>query len=258
MASSAAPVQPFLNERGFRAYFLAAQSSLLGSTIESVAIGWQIFSLRHSAFDLGMVGLTLFLPQLMLALPAGVLADRLDRRRICLGATAAEIAALLLFVALVQSRSEMRFAYFGAIALVGCARAVAVPAERALLVGVVAPSSFVRATALTTSVEQLVRVAGPVLGGGLIAVSATTAFAAAAVSFAVTSLGLFLLPAPRVEKRDREKPERRSAMDGIRFILNAKIILGAISLDLFAVLFGGAIALLPIYAVQILDVGPAG
>ncbi|MBV8263349.1 MAG: MFS transporter, partial [Candidatus Eremiobacteraeota bacterium] len=77
MAASAALVQPFLNERGFRAYFLAAQSSQLGSTIESVAIGWQIYSLRHSAFDLGMVGLTLFLPQLLLALPAGMLADRL-------------------------------------------------------------------------------------------------------------------------------------------------------------------------------------
>lgn len=250
-------MRQLFGERDFRAYFVARQSSVLAYSIEAVAIGWQIFSLRHQPFDLGLVGLTLFVPQLLLALPAGVLADRLDRRLICVVVAFAEIAALLLFVALSTAGSRSLAAYFSVVALIGIAQAIANPADRSLLVGVVQSHQYVRATALSSSVGQLVRVAGPALGGALIAIRAPLAFAAAAFFYAVAAGAFCFLPKLRAAHQS-EDSLLRSAVEGIRYIVSKKIVLGAISLDLFAVLFGGATALLPVYAVKILHVGPLG
>lgn len=251
-------MRKLFQQRDFVAYFVARQSSSLASSIEAVAIGWQIFSLRHQPFDLGLVGLTLFLPQMLLALPAGVLADRYDRRLICISVACTEIVALLGFVALVISRSRSLAAYFGVIALIGTAEAIKAPAERALLVALVKSDHYLRATAFSSSFGQVVRIAGPALGGALIAIRTPLAFAAAAVCYAIAALGFRFLPALKVEREDVGLSLLRSAVDGIRFIFAKKLVLGAISLDLFAVLFGGATALLPVYAVKILHVGPTG
>ena len=243
-------------EREFVAYFFARQCMSLGASIEDVAIGWQVYQLRHSAFDLGLVGLILFIPQLVLALPAGVVADRFDRRKLSTAMACLNAVGLGGLIALVLSGNRAIGWYFIAIAFIGTAQALAIPSQRALLAGIVAAHHFVRAYSLTSSVGQVIRVAGPALAGLLIAIRTPLAFAAAAASYVVAAFGFLLL-----ERRD-VAPGGPSvwhdAIEAVRFIVRRKVVLGAISLDLFAVLFGGATALLPIFAVKILHAGPTG
>ncbi len=245
-----------LRDREFLAYVVARQSSWLAYSLESTAVFWQIYSIRHHAFDLGLVGLILFVPQLALALPAGVLADRYDRRRICAGVAATEFAMLCVFVWLALSGSRSLWSYFTAIVVIGTVHAIGTPAERSLLANIVRPHHFVRAAALSSTIGQLITIGGPALAGLLLAIAAPWAFASAAIFYAVASFG-FLFLRERASTSDN-LPLWNAAVEGIRFIMQRQIILGAISLDLFAVLFGGATALLPIYASQILHVGAAG
>lgn len=242
--------------REFAAYFVARQSSLLAFSIEDVAVSWQIFQLRHSPLDLGLVGLVLFLPQLLLALPAGVLADRADRRLIIIASSCAEALGLAGFIALIALRVHSVSIYLGAVAFIGISHSLGIPAQRALLVNIVPKEQFVRAQALTSSIGQLVTIAGPALGGALIAVGTPIAFAAAAGAYVVATVAFTFLNRHVVEYDD--VPMLHAAMEGVRFIFRQRIILGAISLDLFAVLFGGATALLPVFATSILHVGPTG
>lgn len=242
--------------REFLAYFVARQTSLLAFSIEDVAVSWQIFALRHSPLDLGLVGLVLFLPQLLLALPAGVLADRVDRRRIIIASTIAEALGLAGFVALIVLRVHSVGIYLGAVAFIGIAHSIGIPAQRALLVNIVPKEQFVRAQALTSSIGQLVTIAGPALGGALIAIGTPIAFAGAAAAYIVATAAFTFLRKHVVEFED--VPMVHAAMEGVRFIFRQRVILGAISLDLFAVLFGGATALLPVFATSILHVGPTG
>jgi hypothetical protein len=248
-------MRALLRDREFAAYFAARQGARLGYSIETVAIGWQIYGLRHSALDIGLVGLALFLPQLLFALPAGMLADRFDRRIVCVACALGEMAAELGFVALVFEGSRSLALNLAAVAVIGTAHSIGDPAERALLAGIVRSERFVRAQALTTSVGQAITIVGPALGGVLIALGLPVAFTAAAAAYALAALAFSFL-APRATETASIEPG--AAIAGIRFIARHPVILGAISLDLFAVLFGGATALLPIYATQILHVGPIG
>lgn len=242
--------------REFYRYFAARQSAVAAYAIEDVAIGWQIYSLRHSALDLGLVGLILFLPQLLLALPAGVLADRFDRRAICVITSLAEALGLLLFAALIIFGIHAVGLYFLAVAFVGTAHAMGIPAQRSILVNVVARDAFPKAQALSSSVAQFIQVAGPAAGGVLIAFGTRYAFAAAALAYVLASSAFALLEPHRAETE--AGTGIHSALQGVRFIFSQRVILGAISLDLFAVLFGGATALLPVYATSILHVGATG
>ena len=242
--------------REFAAYFVARQTALLAFSIEDVAVSWQIFQLRHNPLDLGLVGLVLFLPQLLLALPAGVLADRADRRRIIVASSFAEGLGLAGFIALIVLRVHSVWIYLGAVAFIGVAHSMGIPAQRALLVNIVPKDAFVRAQALTSSVGQLVTIAGPALGGALIALGTPVAFGAGAVAYVLATAAFSFLRRHAVEYTD--VPMLEAALEGVRFIFNHRVILGAISLDLFAVLFGGATALLPVFATTILHVGPAG
>lgn len=250
-------MRQLFRDRHFLAYFVGLQSAGLGYTIGAVAISWQIFSLRHKPLDLGLVGLVLFLPSLLLALPAGVLADRFDRRAICMIVAVVECAALLLFVALTLANSHSLAAYFGVIAVIGVGEAIAAPADRSLLVGVVRPDQYLRANALSSSLMQFIRIAGPALGGALIAIRTPLAFAIAAACYVVATIGFAFLPRLKAEQIEGV-PLAKAAIEGIRYVFRKRTVLGAISLDLFAVLFGGATALLPVYAVSILHVGPTG
>ena len=229
---------------------------MVAFTIEDVAVSWQIFSLRHSTFDLGLVGLILFVPQLLLALPAGVLADRADRRRICMLTSLGEAAGLAGFVALVLLHVREPLWYFVAVAFIGTVHSLGIPAQRSLLVNTIPREQFTRAQALSSSVTQLIAVAGPALGGLLIAVSTAYAFAVAAFAYVAATVGFALLGRHRAEGTD--EPPLQAALAGVHFIFSKRIILSAISLDLFAVLFGGATALLPAFATQILHVGSIG
>lgn len=242
--------------REFAAYFVARQAGLLAFSIEDVAVSWQIFQLRHSPLDLGLVGLVLFLPQLLLALPAGVLADRADRRLIIIASSMGEALGLGGFVALIVLGVHSVWIYLGAVAFIGIAHSIGIPAQRALLVNIVPKERFVRAQALTSSIGQLIIIVGPALGGALIAVGTPVAFGAAAAAYVAATGAFTFLRRHAVEYED--VPMLHAAMEGVRFIFRRRVILGAISLDLFAVLFGGATALLPVFATQILHVGPTG
>ncbi len=242
--------------RDFLAYFAARQTGAIAYSIEHVAVGWQVFLLRHSALDLGLVGLSMFLPGLLLALPAGYIADRFDRKFVCLICVAGECGAMLLLTALALSKCKSLALYLAATFLMGTMHALVAPAERALLAGIVKAGDFVRAQAATSSISQLIAIAGPVAGGTLLIFGAPVAFAASALAYVLCVLAFAML-------RPRGTPDPQSvrwsdATGGIRYIFNHQIALAAISLDLFAVLFGGATALLPIYADSILHVGPGG
>jgi MFS family permease len=242
--------------REFTAYFIARQTGLLAFTIEDVAISWQIFQLRHQPLDLGLVGLVLFLPQLLLALPAGVLADRADRRAIIIWSTLAEAAGLGGFIALIALHVHSVWIYLGAVAFIGTAHSIGIPAFRSLLVNIVEKQHFVQAQALTSSIGQLVNIGGPALGGVLIAAGTPVAFACAVAAYVLATAAFLFLRCHVVEYEDT--PWLHAAVEGVRFIFRRRVILGAISLDLFAVLFGGATALLPVFATAILHVGPTG
>lgn len=242
--------------REFGAYFVARQTGLLAFSIEDVAVSWQIFQLRHNPLDLGLVGLVLFLPQLLLALPAGILADRADRRIIVIASSFTEALGLAGFIALILLREHSVGIYLGAVAFIGIAHSMGIPAQRSLLVNIVEKGQLVRAQALTSSIGQLVTIGGPALGGALIAIGTSVAFAASALAYVVATLAFTFLQRHVVDYEDVPVPQ--AAMEGVRFIFRQRIILGAISLDLFAVLFGGAVALLPVFATNVLHVGPTG
>jgi hypothetical protein len=244
-----------LRDREFVAYFAARQGGQLGYSIETVAIGWQIYGLRHNPLDIGLVGLVLFLPALLLAIPAGMIADRFDRRLVCVTCTVGEVIAELVFVGLVLAGSRSLAVNLAAVALIGIAHSIGDPSERAILAGIVHSDRFIRAQSMTTSVRAVVTVAGPSLGGVLIALGVPYAFLAAAAAYGLAGLAFWALT-PRATVDGTLEPG--AALEGIRFIAAHPVILGAISLDLFAVLFGGATALLPVYATQILHVGPIG
>jgi MFS family permease len=202
------------------------------------------------------VGLIAFLPQLLLAIPAGLIGDRLDRRLVCAGMATGALIGALLFLLLALRESQSVGAYLGVLAFYSTFDALGVPALRAMLPSIVTGERYVRASALLSAVSQFAVIGGPAIAGVLIAISPTFAFGTDAL-LQLVSLVAFLFLRPHV----RDEPAEslwESVVGGFRFVIDRKVILGAISLDLFAVLFGGATALLPIYATQILHVGATG
>ncbi len=199
----------------------------------------------------------LFLPTFVLSLPAGVAADRYDRTRIVTLGISTEALGSFAFVALVAEGERQVPAFLAVLAVIGIARAFTAPAERTLLPSILPASAFMRGTALYSSARELTVIGGPALGGVLVAFGTPVAFG---VSGALLVLAAGAFAFLRVERPVHEDgaPTMASALEGVRFILRRPIILGAISLDLFAVLFGGVTAILPIYADEILRVGPVG
>jgi len=240
-------------------YFVAFLSSDVASQILGIAVAWHVFTLHHRPFDLGLVGLTLFLPAVLLVLVTGIVADRYDRRTIVIIATVLEMAAALAFLALVLAHADRLWRYLAVVLVIGTARAFGAPAERGMLLSLVPADRFVRVSALYSAVRAFISIGGPALGGGLVALGTPVALASAAGLLAVAVIGLAAL---RLTRRPFAVPTGRTtlaeALGGLHFIRDQPIILAAISLDLFAVLFGGATALLPAYADVILSVGPVG
>lgn len=241
----------------FALFWSARVASTIAFQMQAVAIGWQIYALTGSALDLGLVGLAQFIPGFALSLIVGQIADRFDRRlilRLCQTIEALTIAMLALATAAGFVSVGLIFV---AIFVLGAARACEQPALQALLPQLVPPALIPRAVAGSTSANQTAIILGPALGGLLYAFGPGVVYAlCGAVFFTASVLVSFItieLPPAR-----REKLSFRSFFSGISFIRQRPIILGAISLDLFAVLLGGATALLPIYARDILHVGPWG
>lgn len=231
--------------------------SAISLQIVSVAVGWQVYALTHSTFQLGMVGLAQFLPVISLALIAGHTADRYDRRTVARACQTVE-AAVTALLALGSATGRLDTPrILAAVAVLGGARAFEYPAMAALLPGLVAETRFPRAAAASASAIQAAIVVGPALGGLLYAAGATVPYACAAILFLAASLFAASIRRPPAAAA-KVPSDLRSVFQGVAFIRRHPPILGSISLDLFAVLLGGATALLPVYARDILHIGPWG
>jgi len=243
--------------RPFLLFWISRVLSTLCFQVLAVAVAWRLYTLTGNALDLGVVGLVQFAAILLFTLPAGYLADRADRRLVvalCQACVAIVAACLLLGTV---SQGLGRTAIFAQMAVIGAARAIEAPNMASLLPGLIPRSLFPRATAWAASATQTAQILGPALGGGLCVFGAEYAFGAAAMLLTGAALAAALIP-PQQAMRGVERPGLQGLLSGFVFVGRHRIVLGAISLDLCAVLLGGAVALLPIFAKDILDTGPGG
>jgi MFS family permease len=227
--------------------------------MQSVAVGWQVFEITHRALALGLVGLAQFLPGVLLFLVAGHAADRHDRTRLLNICYAGFIlcSALLLFLTLRHSRSV--YAIYAVLLLLGVVRCFNWPASRALLPLLVPADYFSKAVAWNASLFQAATILGPSIGGILYALlGGPTIVYATATAASVIALIASLRMHTTSQPRPAEEMSFHTVMAGFRYVWREKVVLGSISLDMFAVLLGGAVALLPVYASDILRTGPWG
>ncbi|SDR60260.1 Transmembrane secretion effector [Rhizobiales bacterium GAS191] len=256
LASPAASLT-LLGHQPFRLYFWARGFSEFSYQIGAVAVGWQVYALTGSAFALGMVGLVQFIPTALLVFAAGHAADRYDRKRVVqLCQIVAGLAAA--FLAWGSFAGWLNVAeILAAVAVFGAATAFESPAAAALLPGVVPEGMLQKGTALSTAAFQLAIISGPALGGLAYVVAPGVPYAAMAAFWLLAGIlnGAIRLDRPATAK---EPPTLAALFAGVGFVRRNPAILGTISLDLFAVLLGGATALMPIYARDILHTGPWG
>jgi MFS family permease len=241
------------------AYFAAFLTGDAAAQIQSVAIAWSVYSVHHRAFDLGLVGLVLFAPSLVLMLLTGHVVDRYDRKRTVIVTAVLEGLLSLVFAALVFAHVQQLVLLLFVVLLLGIVRAFADPVESTILVMLVDPAEYLGVQARYSSLRELVVLAAPVAGGALVALSP---FVALGVAGGMTFAAALLFASVRMPEHSvaegSEGFSLDSALEGLRFIRSRPILLGAISLDLFAILFGGAATLLPIYADNVLHVGAFG
>ncbi len=244
-------------QRPFVLFWLARMASSMAYQMMALLIGWKIYEITNSAFDLGLVGLIQFVPQVVLTLFIGHAADRYDRRAIIRAAQSLNALTALMIAAALITHNLDRYLLFGAVFLIGCARAFEVPTGSALVPLLVPAPLISRAVAAWTSANQTAVICGPALGGLLYVVSPVIVAAVCVVFFsaAVTFVTLIRLKGAAPA---REPPTLSSVLAGLHYIRTRRRLLGVITLDLFVVLLGGTIALLPVYARDILAVGPVG
>ncbi|MEQ8266378.1 MAG: MFS transporter [Parvibaculum sp.] len=245
--------------RDFRLYISGRFLGTLGMLIQSVAVGWQVYDITESPMALGYVGLAQFLPMVLLTLPAGDIADRIDRRFIVAASSIVEAAAAGWLILLTLTHSGDVTYFYAALALFGAGRAFMAPASRSFVPLLVSAMQLPRAIAVSSSTFQLAVITGPAIGGGLYLFGPVIVYAICAGLFltvAVAFLGIRTRPPVMTANSAVGAIQRVTA--GIAYMRRSPIVLGAISLDLFAVLLGGAVALLPIFARDILHVGPEG
>jgi MFS family permease len=229
----------------------------MGFHMLGVAVGWQLYALTGSALDLGLVGLAQFAPMALLTLLVGQVADRYDRRLIAATCQLVEAAAAAALVAATVGGWQSNTSILAIVALVGAARAFESPATTALLSDVVPRPLIARAMAWLVSANQTAQIVGPALGGLLSTRGLEAAYLGAAALFVLAGACAAVVRSRRVA-RAIEPLTLESVFSGVAFIRSRRVLLGTMSLDLFAVLLGGATALLPIYARDILGTGPRG
>jgi MFS family permease len=253
--------------RDFRLYQTARLLVILGAEAQSVAVAWQVYQITHSPLDLGLTGLALFAPGLFFMLAAGHVADCYDRRGIILTCYAVQAVCTVVLLRFAQHPAGHVWPIYAVLLGIGLGRAFSGPASAALLPSLVPTKHFVNAVTWGAIVFQIANIAGPAVGGLLLTLPLTGALAswhgaAAVYAFTLLTLLAFLVLVGAM----RTKPVRivknafnlETMLAGFRYVGHAKLLLGSISLDLFAVLLGGATALLPIYAKDILHSGPWG
>ncbi|HEX2362679.1 MAG TPA: MFS transporter [Jiangellaceae bacterium] len=243
--------------RDFALYWVALVTESFGLQMALVAIGWQVYSVRENPLDLGLIGLAEFVPLLIFAIPAGQLADRFPRKRLLTIMVALDLVVLAGLLAVTLNGADHVWPFFLLAFVFGVGSTIGAPAGRALTPSLVPQDLLVRALAQRSIAFQLSHVAGPAVGGLLFALKAELVYAVALV-LTMISLGCILaLHAGRVAAAEG-RAGIREALAGVQLIRRTNVLLGAISLDLFAVLFGGAVALLPVFAKDVLEVGPSG
>jgi MFS family permease len=249
----------------FRAYWLSRLTTTIAQMAMVVIIGWQVYGIaRHTmglkaaTFQLGLVGVVQFVPLFALTLVAGWTADRLDRRHVARAAIALELLCAAALAWLTWKQSITLPELFGIAALLGVARAFAMPALQALAPNLVPREILPRAIALSSISWQVGAITGPALGGYLYAIAPHMPYTVAVALFALAFACQLLIGPTLRGSVDRERHPFKQMVDGLHYVRKNRIVLGAISLDLFAVLLGGATALLPVYARDVLHVGSQG
>ena len=245
-----------LKIRPFMRFWLARLGGIAANQMLLVAVAWHLYDITGSAWDLGLVGLFQFVPALLMTLPAGHVADRLHRGRIFAACMAAQALVALLLVAATQGGYATRGLIFGISVVLGVARAFQMPAQQALTPLLVPPTLLARAVAVSASGVQAAVIGGPALGGLLYVTGASTVYLSCAALLALSCALALAVRYPH--QAATEGATWRTVLAGVGFVWRHKLLLGATSLDLFAVLLGGATALLPIYARDILHTGPQG
>lgn len=248
-----------LRFRDFRLYQAARLASVLSSEMIAVAVGWQVYEITHRALSLGYVGLAQVLPSFVLFLLAGHVVDRFDRRAVVLAVQCgyALIAALLLAITL--AHAQIVGAIYAIMALQGVVRAFGSPAGQALMPELVPAEHFANAVTWGSTVFMMATIVGPGLGGLVYGWTGGAAWVYAAATAAyLTAFALTFAIATRTGRMELHAATRDTLLAGFRYVRHNAIILGTISLDLFAVLLGGAVALLPIFASDILHTGVRG
>lgn len=251
-----ADASPFA-QPDFRKFFASRLASGVSIQIFNVGVGWLVYDLTGDPVALGLVGLVTFLPSVLLALLTGHVADRFDRRRVIMAGYFGTAAAALGLLAFVMAESRSVFPVYLLVLGFGSARAFANPAAQAIVPSLVPASLLRRAIALNSMAFQGSIVLGPAIGGLLWLAGGLAVFAAAAAGF-LLAVALVASIGPRPPAAAGEPASLARLLAGFTFIRSRRVILGAISLDLVAVLLGGATALLPIFAKDILAVGPTG
>ena len=248
-------------ERDFALLWVSLLATGGATQMVQVAVGWQVYSLHHRAFDLALIGLAEFVPLPLLALPFGQLADRLPRARLLALSSLLEAGLFGLLLAITLGGTHALWPYLVVAAGTGVASALGAPAGRSMVPELVPEEVLQSAMALRSMAFQAAMVGGPAVGGLVFAVDPVAVYAVAA-GLGLAGFGAMLavrspaavpaeLGAPRL-------PGLQGLLDGLRFVRDTPVLLGAITLDLFAVLFGGAVALLPLFAQSILHTGPIG
>lgn len=251
--------------QNFRLFWIARMASMLSQSSLVIALGWLVYDVARrtmdvgeAAFQLGLIGLVQFVPMFVLTPLTGWMADRYDRRHMAGWSCVAQLVGAVVLAWMVHDGRGTLLAYFMIAALTGITRAVYRPPINALAPNTVPRPLLPRAVAANAVAGRIGAILGPVLGGYAYALAPYLAFALSAALLALSSFALFAISAIERQELDRTRHPLRQMIDGLTYVVRHKLVLGAISLDLVAVLLGGATALLPVYARDILHAGPAG
>jgi len=251
--------QTIYRRRDFGCFAIGRFLSTAAMQVQSVAIGWQIYDMEHTPLALGLVGLCQFAPMFLLTLPAGELSDRFDQRRVLSIAFVVQSLCGGLFLLLSSFHVRNVVPFFAVLVLFGAARGFSAPAGQSLLAFLVPPERLPRSIALNSTVFLIAVIAGPALGGFLYAFGPLATYGICVGGFLTASTLTASLGGRRARHDATAEISRYERVkEGVSFVRRRPVILGAISLDLFAVLLGGATALLPVFARDILHTGPEG
>jgi MFS family permease len=259
MSAELAAAAPLYRRHDLNLFLMSRFLSTIAMMVQSVAVGWQVYDISHDPLSLGLVGLSEFVPMFLLTLPAGDIVDRFNPRRILAASFAAEAlcGALLFGVAFIHLHAVWPF--FVVMVLFGAARGFSGPSGQSLVPFLVPSEILPRAIAWSSSALQVGVIAGPAIGGLLYALGPQAAYALCFLAFLGAAIGVSFLGG---RERRADATHKSTAIarvaEGIAYVRSRPIILGAISLDLFAVLLGGSVALLPVFARDILHTGPIG